>query len=107
VWEDFMKLYKLATSEVNYEVITLINRIVRNTEVYPKNKRETIRKYWAVIYLGMVAEENKENAPLGKRIKALGMYQLLIEDYSAENAANCSRKMKWPELDKLCKQRGF
>ena len=87
VWKDFMKLYNLATSdrlteEVNYEVKTLINRVVRNTEVYPKSKRETFRKYWSVIYLGMVAEENKENAPLGKRLKALGMYQLLMEDYS-------------------------
>ena len=110
VWEDFMKIYKLVEADwenTTFKVNNVINKIVRNTEIYPKTRREVFRKAWCVIYAAMVAEENKERTRLGKRIKALGMHQLLIEDYSVENAANCSRGMKWRELDKLCKQRGF
>jgi hypothetical protein len=110
VWEDFMKLYRLVEADwenTTFKVNNVINKIVRNTEIYPKTRREVFRKAWCVIYAAMVAEEHKERAPLGKRLKALGMHQLLFEGYSAEKAANCSRGLKRPELEKLCKQRGF
>jgi hypothetical protein len=57
--------------------------------------------------MGMIAEENKENTILGKRIKRLGMYQTLIEGLPAEMSANFSRGMKWKQLDKECTKRGF
>jgi hypothetical protein len=55
----------------------------------------------------MIAEENKENTKLGKRIKRLGMYQTLVEKLDPFLAANFSRGMKWQEIDEECHKRGF
>ena len=60
-----------------------------------------------MIYLGMVAEENKAGAVLKKRIKRLGMYQILFDNMSAYEAANFSRGKKVAELDPLCSSKGF
>ena len=68
---------------------------------------EEIDIWFTVIYGGMVAEENKEFAVLKKRIKRLGMHQILIERKDAEYAANFSKGKKWKELDELMKKRGF
>ncbi len=62
---------------------------------------------FTIIYAGMVAEENKANMVLKKRIKRLGMHQSLIENTPADYAANFSKGKKWRELDTLCRQRGF
>lgn len=40
-----------------------------------------------VLYAGMIAEENKENAVLGKRIKRLGMHQVLPDEMPPETAS--------------------
>ncbi len=40
--------------------------------------------WFNVLYAGMVAEENKENAVLKKRIKRLGMHQVLIDGLEPE-----------------------
>jgi hypothetical protein len=55
----------------------------------------------------MVAEENKEHAILKKRIKRLGLYQVLVENMEPEQAAIFSKGKKWTELDKLMKEKGF
>jgi hypothetical protein len=55
----------------------------------------------------MIAEENKENTHLGKRIKRLGMHQLLVEQADPLIVANYSRGMSWRAIDADCKARGF
>ena len=60
-----------------------------------------------VLYAGMIAEENKKNAILKKRIKRLGMYQVLIEQMPPEQAAVFSKGKKWKELDQLMATKGF
>jgi hypothetical protein len=55
----------------------------------------------------MVAEENKTNTKLGKKIKRLGVHQILIENMKPEIAANFSKGMKWQEISNECKIRGF
>ena len=55
----------------------------------------------------MLAEENKEKSVLGKRIKRLGLYTLLIEDKPVDHSANFMNGKKCGVLDKLCKERGF
>lgn len=62
---------------------------------------------FTILYAGMVAEENKVNTKLGKRIKRLGMYQISLEDMSAQQAANYSRGMSWREIARECANRGF
>jgi hypothetical protein len=68
---------------------------------------EEIEIWLTVIYAGMIAEENKAHAVLGKRIKRLGMYQVLIEKLSPDYAANFSKGKKWRELDAVMKGKGF
>ena len=57
--------------------------------------------------MGMVAEEKKAGTRLGKRIKRLGVYKLLVENLSVEESANFMRGMNWRQIDALCRERGF
>ena len=66
-----------------------------------------VKKWFTVIYAGMIAEENKAKAILKKRIKRLGMYQTLVEQMPAAEAAIFSKGKKWRELDNICRQLGF
>lgn len=55
----------------------------------------------------MIAEERRKNAVLKKRIKRLGMYQILFERMSAVEAAKFSINKRATELSLLCDDRGF
>jgi hypothetical protein len=55
----------------------------------------------------MLAEENKANKKLGKRIKHLGVYQVLIDELPIATAANYSRGKNWKDLDIICQNLGF
>ena len=57
--------------------------------------------------MAMIAEERKQYTRLGKRIKRLGIYKLLIEKSNIYEAANFMRGMNWKDIDELCKNRGF
>ena len=61
----------------------------------------------SILYLAMIAEEQKQNTRLGKRIKRLGIYALLIEDRTVRESANFMCGMGWREMDTLCEARGF
>ena len=62
---------------------------------------------FTLLYAGMLAEENKAFAPLGKRIKHLGVYQVVMEGMRPREAATFSVGRPWQELAKLCESRGF
>lgn len=55
----------------------------------------------------MIAEENKKHTKLGRRIKRLGIYTLLIEKRDLNYAANFMKGMPWRKIDRLCRERGF
>jgi hypothetical protein len=103
IYHDFVVVYNRTTSEINPDVFKLIASL---GSFYKKDALE-IEIWFSVLYAGMVAEENKENTILKKRIKRLGMYQLLIDRISSEEAATFSKGKKWQELDKLMKSKGF
>ncbi|MFH0919200.1 MAG: hypothetical protein V1913_02470 [Fibrobacterota bacterium] len=63
--------------------------------------------WFTVLYAGMVAEENKKSAVLKKRIKRLGVHQLLAEGMAPDKAAAFSRGKEAWMLDLLCRRRGF
>lgn len=62
---------------------------------------------FTLLYAGMVAEENKAFAPLGKRIKRLGVFQVVMEGMAPREAAVYSVGRPWQELARLCEERGF
>jgi hypothetical protein len=103
IYTDFVRIYEATTKNIDNKVVELINEIASD---YGQDKNE-MDIWLTVLYAGMVAEENKEFAILKKRIKRLGVYQVLIENLSPEYAANFSRGKKWDELDKICRERGF
>ena len=103
IYSDFVEFYNLTSDRIESSVLNLITSISNKYE----DHTEAIDVWFTVIYAGMVAEENKENAKLKKRIKRLGMHQLLIEGVPPQIAANFSRRKKWRELDKLMALKGF
>ena len=59
------------------------------------------------IYAGMIAEERKAYTKLGKRVKRLGIHQVILEGMAPTRAANFSRGKAWREIAALCTERGF
>jgi len=103
IYTDFVKFYQKTTNTINPNVNTLITEL---SKPY-KDDSLIIDVWFSVIYGGMIAEENKRYAILKKRIKRLGLHQVLIDGLSPSISANFSRGKKWRELDKICKTKGF
>lgn len=103
IYSDFVKIYDMTTGKIEQEVLNDIERISIN---YQKDSQE-FDLWFTVIYLGMVAEELKKFAILKKRIKRLGMYQILMENMCVDEAASFSKGRKVAELSPLCKSKGF
>lgn len=103
IYQDFVWIYDRTEKRVDPAVM---NGIVRLAETYGDRKLG-FEKVFSVLYLAMIAEENRANSRLGRRIKRLGLHVLLFEGYSTERAAGFMTKMRWTELDGLCRQRGF
>ena len=103
IYDDFVIIYNRTTNKINPDVFTLIENL---SSFYKKDALE-MEIWFSVLYAGMIAEENKENTILKKRIKRLGICQLLVDQICPEEAANFSKGKKWQELDKLMKSKGF
>lgn len=104
VYNDFVDIYNGTTKTIDKPILDLIDKIV---ETYNQDDKIIIEQWFAVLYGGMIAEENKQFAILKKRIKRLGMHQILKLDYEPNVAANFSRGKKWRELDAIMKPLGI
>lgn len=103
VYDDFVQVFDRTGLELNESVL---QHIAALAAAYRRDAAEAERLL-AILYAGMIAEENKANAKLGKRIKRLGVYQVLIEGMPPEVAAEFSKGRPWQELDVECQRRGF
>lgn len=103
IYKDFISFYDKTGKELDTEVFELISNLA---SCYGEDSID-IEILFSILYMGMLAEENKKKTVLGKRIKRLGLHTLLIEDESVEDSANFMRGMKCGVLDKLCKERDF
>lgn len=103
IYNDFVKIFDRTNGNIETDVLTLITDIA---VTYGRNAEE-MDVWFTVVYAGMVAEENKEFAKLGKRVKRLGMHQILIQGMKPVEAANFSKGMKWRNLDEIMKKNGF
>ena len=103
IYDDFVVIFNRTTKNIDPVVFNLISSL---SEFYKEDSVE-IEIWFNVLYAGMIAEENKQNAILKKRIKRLGMHQVLIDDLEPEFAANFSKGKKWRDLNKLMKSKGF
>ena len=103
IYNDYISIYDLTTKNFDNNVVDVIKKISLK---YGEFKSEVFRTF-SILYMAMIAEENKANTKVGRRIKRLGVYYLLFKDKSPEFCANFMRKMPWQEIDKLCKEGGF
>lgn len=103
VYQDYVRVYELVGKAVDNEELSKITDIAKT---YGEDFLE-MDKMLSILYMAMIAEERKKNTRLGKRIKRLGVHKLLLEGNSVVEAANFMRGMKWPQIDALCKERGF
>lgn len=104
VYEDFVSIYVLTTRNIDANVLAEIDKIV---STYKTDHQVIIEQWFTVLYAGMIAEENKQFAILKKRVKRLGMHQVLIDNLSPSIAANFSKGKKWRELDAIMRPKGF
>lgn len=103
VYNDYILVYNWTEKKINPKVLDDITALSASYNVSAA-EADVI---FTVLYMAMIAEENKENTKLGKRIKRLGVYKLLKEGASVNDAANFIRGMKWHEIDKMCRKYGF
>ena len=103
IYQDFVTYYIPTNRIIDTNVLSLITRLANTYE----SDAEEMDIWFSVVYAGMVAEENKANAILKKRVKRLGMHQVLIDRLDPGYAANFSKGKKWRELDELMKSKGF
>lgn len=104
VYNDFVAIYNRTTKLIDKSILDLIDEIV---ETYTDEDKSIIEQWFAVIYAGMIAEENKEHAILKKRIKRLGIHQTLKLGCDPKIASNFSKGKKWRDLDAIMKPLGF
>ncbi len=103
VYNDFITIYNITQKTISEETLLLIDKLSLKYREYSIKFSIIL----TIIYLGMVAEENKEGTRLGKRIKRLGVHQILMEGFNPKIAANYSRGMTWRQIDYECNLRNF
>jgi hypothetical protein len=103
IYLDIKKIYILAGKEIDEKVLEYISLV---SEEYHDDCLR-IEILFSIIYAAFIAEDNKARTKLGKRIKFLGIYQILVEGISPEIAVNFSKGMSWQEISKNCEQREF
>tara|TARA_B100001029_G_C15025255_1_gene433202 strand:+ start:64 stop:531 length:468 start_codon:yes stop_codon:yes gene_type:complete len=103
IYNDFVYIYELVTKKLESAVLENITHI---SQKY-KDDITRVDKIFTILYMAMIAEENKANTKLGKKIKRLGVHQILIENLTPNISANYSKGMKWREIEKECKERDF
>lgn len=101
VYNDFVTMYDLTTKEFSQDAVRTIVEMV--AEDYPVDARLV----FLILYYGMVAEENKENTKLGKRIKRLGVHELLVYGDPPHIAAHSTRGNIWQAIQDKCREAGF
>ena len=100
---DFLSVYGMTGKEIDANVLSQIDQIASTYG----DAALAFSKVYTIMYMGMIAEEQKAGTRLGKRIKRLGVHKLLVENNSVHDAANFMRGMRWREIDAMCRERGF
>lgn len=101
VWNDFCTIYDIVdTGETENEVLS----IIKNIDLHYND--DTIL-WWLIFYMTMLAECKKENTILKKRIKKLGVYNILFDEYSIDYIIKYMKGKNWRYLDDLMKERGI
>jgi hypothetical protein len=102
VYNDFVRVYNSTSKEYDYYVSEAIETMAAD---YPDPLEFNIVMH--ILYLGMIAEENKKHTRIGKGIKRLGMHELLIYDDDPKTAAHSTRGVDWRVIADRCREAKF
>ena len=103
VYVAFCKIYKIAAKQISPHAGELIREVASDFG----DRAEEAELHLAVMYAAMIAEENKAFTRLGKKVKRLGVYQVLKGILSPAEAANWSRGKPWRVIAGECEKIGF
>ena len=78
VYGDFVKIYNFTGKNIEMYELSMITKIAAS---YNKDAVE-MDIIFSVLYMAMIAEEQRKYTRLGKRIKRLGIHMLLLENCS-------------------------
>jgi DNA polymerase-3 subunit alpha len=109
VYDTCFKVFKITPLRMAEDVIPeqkIWNNIMGLATPFGKDV-EQAREVFGYIYYVMMAEENKDKAQAGKRVKMLGIHQVLKDGMAPAEAADCSRGQSFPWISGECKARGF
>lgn len=101
VYNDFLIVYDSADEKFNEKTCSSICHEI------DKHYDEDTTHWWIIFYMTMVAECKKKNSILKKRIKHLGVYNILFDKYEIDYVTKYMRGKSWRYLDKLMKERGI
>jgi len=104
IYSEILQVYTLSGKNINRDVL---GKIVEISIRHDEKNVEFIKILYTKFHYAFVAEENKARTVLGKRVKMLGIYQVLIENFSPDDAANFSKGMSGKAIVDLCTARGF
>lgn len=103
VYSDFVSVYERTSKVVSEDVLAFINEV--SSDYLDKALEAEI--LFTTLYYTMIAEENKAYTRLGKKIKRLGVHQVLVEKMPVSIAINYSKGKNWRLIDSDCEARGF
>ena len=101
VYNDFIDIYNIV--DENF----MPQKCLKVAEDIDKHYVEDTVHWWVVFYMTMVAECKKENSILKKRIKHLGVYNILFDKIDIQTVTTYMQGKSWKFLDNLMKERGI
>ena len=114
VWESFMELYESIPQERGIGITRKMTRkVIEIASQYPEEP--DLRLTLDCLLCAMIAENNRLrkygsqfDTKLGKKIKALGVYQAIYEtDMSIRQVADYSKGKGWRWISEECRKRGI
>ncbi len=103
LYADFLAIYHRTTRQASPHVLEMIYHMAN---AYDDDALEA-DILLSILYAGMIAEENKRRSRLRKRVKRLGVHQVLFEGLAPEEAATFSKGKPWEVIDLECTVRHF
>lgn len=103
VYGDFVRVYDPTGKQPKKNVLDMITEIAASYGGAAVKADIT----FTILYAAMIAEENKQNTRLGKRIKRLAVHMILRENCEIAAAAGCLNGKRYQEIARLCEERGF
>lgn len=103
LYEDFVAIYDVTTKQIEKKSLNMISNMAAT---YGDDALK-VDKLFTTLYMAMTAEENYPYTKLGRKIKRLAAYEILVNSRDVSDAVVFMKGMHWRDIDRLCGDRGF